>query len=331
MPISKSDLQFFLTSSLPEVEQTIRSQSIGGYAATVGSGVTKSLVYPWASLTSTVGLYADLLTVGSFTNISGATLVEVNGEVMQVEAVASTSLSVKERAVNGLRRVHLPGDVVRDLSVDLFNDNLNKDFRQYRCIALKNMSETDTAYGVGVFIRSNSRNGGSKFKLAVEIPKNDRIGGTVISGSKTTLVDSSLEQYGDNFFKGAVVKFSTSDTNNGRYKVVLSFDSVSGTAVFDSALPVALAPGSGYIISPGPAQRPSTGLASPDTSSLSVSDFVEPSEGDPMDIDVSGIRTHGSDLYPGDHIYIWIERRLFRTAQAMGNNSLTIGLNYELN
>ena len=209
----------------------------------------------------------------------------------------------------------------------MFNNNLNEDFKQYRCIALKNNSSSETAYNVSAFFRFNSRNSGSKFRIAVETPRNDFISGTTQSGSLNTFIDSSLSTYENNALAGASVLFETLDSNNGSVRTILSFDSATATAVLDAPLPVAIVNGATYFVSPGPIQRVSSGLIEPDLSSERTSSFSEASVGDPLSIRPNG---DNNNLGPGDVAFIWIERELFRTANALTNNSFTIGLNYEL-
>ena len=105
MPVSKSDLQFYLTSVIPEVEQTIRSQSLGGYAATVGSDLSTSLVYPQATITRDSGRFDSSIFVSSINGVSESALVDVNGEVMKANSVVSAGPSIAlqvERSVNNV-------------------------------------------------------------------------------------------------------------------------------------------------------------------------------------------------------------------------------------
>ena len=72
MPIAKSDIQFYLTSVEPDLEQTIPSQSLGGYSAYVPSDATKSVVYPKASLAADSGMFGTTLTLSALGNMTGA-------------------------------------------------------------------------------------------------------------------------------------------------------------------------------------------------------------------------------------------------------------------
>lgn len=329
MPVNKYDLQFFLTSALPEVEQTITSQSIGGHPATVGSSLTRSLVFPWEYLSSDVGLYDTSFNLSSYTDIENEERIAINGELMAVNSISSTSVTVQERALNNKRRFHTVGDIVQGLNRKLFNNNLNDEFKQYRCVALKNLNSSHTAYDVSLYISQGSRNSGCRYRIAVEMPLFDKSSAPIASGTVNSFTSPALSIYNDDDLNNSVVYFITSDANNGEYRVISDFDQATFTATLDSDLPTAIVAGSDYELRPAPAQRVSSGIIKPQVGLGRVSNFIDATASSAIDIDVTGNREHGSDLQPGDVVYVWIERSLFKTAEAMNDNSFSIGINYE--
>ena len=71
MAIAKSDISFLLTSVEPDIDQSISSQSIGGYGST-------SSVYNEVSLSSDIDLYDSSATVDSISDISAYTFININ-------------------------------------------------------------------------------------------------------------------------------------------------------------------------------------------------------------------------------------------------------------
>ncbi|NJL70327.1 MAG: hypothetical protein HC888_01355 [Candidatus Competibacteraceae bacterium] len=330
MPINKSDIKFYLTSVEPNLEQTSYSQSIGGYAGYVKADPSKSLVCPRTSLTAEASRSDATLTMTRTPDFVGLNYFGINGEVIDVEPFLASSgvgiAVVDQRSVNRRRKMHASGSIVHGLDFgSLFNDNFNKDFKQYRCLALKNTSDTDTAYGVKIFFRQNSRNIGNVFKVALEIPTNDQRNGSVATGStRTTIIDSDLSAslFANNHFTSAMMRFLTG-INSGQTRVILSFDSSTRTYVLDSALPSNPATTDTFEIEPGPCQRLSSGLIKPNLSFRATTPKTS------LDINIDGTRANGSNLQPNDVVYVWLERALGRKSSAMQNNSIVLTMNYK--
>ena len=330
MAISKSDLKFYMTSVTPEVEQTIYSQSIGGYAATVPSDATASLVYPDTTLSSDVDLYGTALTLGSVSDMAGFQYLNINFEVIKVDAISTTSVTANQRGLNSIRNTHeSTTDVVRGMFANsVFNDTFNDDLKQYRCIALKNNSSTETAFGLNLYFRQNSRNSSTKVRMAVEAPLSDYITGTATDGTQTQVTASSfIAAHDDNHFEDALLRI-TSGANINQSRVVLSFDSATGTFVLDSALPSTVLAGVTFEVEPTPAQRLSSGVIRPAVGSGLVSDFSLATRSEAIGINVGESRDSGEDLLPNDVIYIWLERELGEDGEEFDANTAVITASY---
>lgn len=333
MAVSKSDLKFYLTSVTPEVEQTIYSQSIGGYAATLPSDATASLVYPDTAISSDLDLYGEAITLTDVSDMANFQYLNINFEVIKVDPISTTSVTANQRGLNGVLNTHdaSSGDLARGLFTNsIFNDAFNDDLRQYRCIAIKNNHATDTAYGLVAYFRQGSRNSGTKIRLAVEMPKSDYATGTATDGTQTQVTDSSyIGSFDDNHFEDALLRI-TSGANINQSRIILSFDSATGTFVLDSALPSTVVASVTFEIEPAPAQRLASGVVRPAVGSGLVSDFSLATRREAIEIDVSGSRDHGEDLLPNDVIYIWLERELSEDGEEFDANTAMLTVSYFL-
>jgi len=331
MAITKSDIKFYLTSSQREIEQTMPSQSLGGFDASVPSDETLSLVYPETTFSQRAGVHDTSLVLDDYTVIENSQFINSNFEVIRTNPIVSNSVGVVQRGVNGFQNFHIPGDPVRGLNVNsIFNDNINDELKQYRCIAIKNTNAIDSAYNLVVYLKQNSRNQGSKVKIALEQPKNDRQTGTATGGTTQTLVDSSLiGQFADNHFAGAEMVITEALPPNAEFTVtVLSFDASTGTIVFTSAISQSVLAGDTYVIKTAPAQRIASGLLAPATGAGRVTAFSEANRENALAINVDGNRGHGDDFMPNDVMYIWLERSLKEDAESFDMNNVILSLNY---
>jgi len=322
MAVSKSDIKFYLTSLEPEIAQTNNSQSIGGHIST-------SAVYPNTTLSSALGIYGSSLSVASIADLSGFEHLGINGEIIRTESISGTSIAVKERAINETTNFHANSDRVFGLVVDgLFNQKLNDDFKQYRCVGVKNEHASDTALNVAIYLKQNTINNSSLVKMAVEMPSNDYRSSSATGGSSISLIDSSLiGVFSDDHFKDAVLRMK-SGSNNNQSRIINSYDDSSGTFVLQSSLPVSVASGDSYEVDAGPAQRIRSGLNSPVFGSTNVSSLSEATSSESVIIDVSGSRTNGDDLRFNDVIYVWLERSLRKDSDKFDNNNAVLTVNY---
>ena len=321
MAVSKSDIKFYLTSLEPEIAQTNNSQSIGGYIST-------STVYPNTTLSSALGLSGKSLTLASTTNFSGLTHLGINAEILKTEAIASTTVAVKERAVTQATNFHASSDLVYGLTLDgFFDQKFNTDFKQYRCIGIKNEHATDRALNVAVYLKQNTVNLSSVVKMAVEMPSNDYKSSTATGGSSISLIDSSLAgTFSDDHFADAVLRM-TGGSNINQSRIVTSYDS-GGTFVLQSSLPFSVSSGDSYEVDAGPAQRLGSSLDTPAFGSTRVTALSEADLAQSFIIDVSGSRTNGDDLFPNDVIYVWLERTLIKGSKQFDSNNAVLTVNY---
>ena len=331
MPLDKSDIQFYLTSVEPEIQQTIYSQSIGGYSAFVPGSPTLSVVYPSTTISADVDIYDGTITLASLGSFSGTEYISLNSELIKTESISSATVTVDSRYVNERFNAHISGDMAYAVSLkEIFNNQFNKDRKQYRCIAIRNNSSTDSANNVEIFFKHNSRNPSSTMRMAVEMPLNDHLSGTATGGTKTQLVDASQANlFDDNHFLYANLRV-LSGSNVNQSRVIYSYTGSTGTFVFNDSLPFEMSSGDTYEIDAGPAQRVISGTIKPDTSSNRVTSFLLPTSEDPIGININGSRDHGSSLQTEDIIYIWLERSLAKDGAVFDNNNVVITLRYTL-
>ena len=330
MAISKSDLKLYLTSLDPDVEQTVYSQSLGGYPAIVKSDLTKSLLYPETTLSANRTLFGNEFSLTDYSKISGKTYLSVNGEIVKVPAISSSTITATERAVNNLQHIHLSGDAARGVVAGVLSDNFSDSFKQYRCFALKNNSNFQIAYGLKVYLKQNSRNFDSKIKIAVEAPVSDYLSSATSSNSsdKKQVISSALaDLFEDNHFTLANLRF-TSGNNINQARVIQSYDAASGVIMVDSSFPFLPVSGELFEIDPAPSQRIMSGIDTPDFNSDYVSGLSLATSDEAIEININGNRDHGSDLLPGDVVYIWLERSLLKTGEGMNDNSAVITFRY---
>jgi len=322
MAVSKSDIKFYLTSLEPEIAQTNTSQSIGGHVST-------SSVYPNTTLSSALGLYVKNISVASVSDLAGFEYLGINSEIINTESINSTTITVKSRSINEVTNFHDSSDRVFGLAVDgLFSQKFNDDFKQYRCLAIKNEHASDTALNVAVHLRQNTINNSSLVRIAIEMPSNDYHSSSSTGGSSISLIDTSVAGvFSDNHFKDALLRM-TSGSNKNQSRIINSYDDSSGTFVLQSSLPFNITSGDNYEVDAGPAQRIRSGLDSPVFGSTRVSSLSEADSSSPIIIDVSGERTNGDDLKFNDVTYVWLERSLRKDSEAFVDNNAILTVNY---
>ena len=122
MAISKSDIKFYLTSVEPDISQSNKSQSIGGYRST-------SELYANETLAADVALYDTKMKLSAFANVKDLSYVNINHEIIETNVIDSTTMTVKNRAINNSTNFHATSDRVFGLTIDhLFDQRFNSDF-----------------------------------------------------------------------------------------------------------------------------------------------------------------------------------------------------------
>lgn len=319
-----SDLKLYLTSLEPDMGQTVYSQSIGGYCST-------SLVYPETTLSDSVGLYdtSFILNVpqsGGWQDWQGITYININNEMIKISPLVDGNISVEERGANGIINFHLSGDAVRaSSSKELFNNVFNSDYKQYRCVAIKNDGAL-TAHDVSVFFKKGSQSQNCTIKMAIERPKSKYLSSISTSRTSLTVIDATLiGAYPDNYFVNAFLKPSGEIGS-----IVQSFDSLTGTFVLtDSSIDTS---NKFYEVYPSPAQRIKTGTTSPIVGTY-VSPFYVATESSPIYLSLDGgvdSSSSSDDLSPNDLFYIWIEKTLSKGVSSLYADDFVINVNYSL-
>lgn len=331
-----ADLKMYLTSLEPNMSQSILSQSIGGF-------ISNTLLYPETRVSSTVGLYDSLLvldtpSIGDWSEWLDVTYISINDELMQVNPVTNGDISIVQRGVNDKVKVHIVDDVARGISKkELFNDVFNDDYKQYRCIVVKNDSSGAdpsnyvTANNILVYLGNNSRSLNSNIKISVESPKSQYISGIAnsitsdSSAGTSKLVDLSLiNVYNNNLFNGAYLNI-LGGTNAGQGRVIESFSSSEGTFNFGSAL--SSDTNAEYEVLPSPTQRIKNGMIPPN-SNVFVSNSKQSSLYVDLILGENASFEYGS-LGINDVFYIWLERTVDKGSSEFNNNSILINIQYD--
>ncbi|KKM28134.1 hypothetical protein LCGC14_1567740 [marine sediment metagenome] len=328
-------IKFYLTSLEPNLAQTIRSQSIGGYPS-------NSLVYPEATLLSSIGLYDMFLTLEDYIALSGEEYISINSEIIKVSPISNNVVSIQQRGVNDILNVHVVSDLVKGGTINkIFNDTFNDSYKQYRCIAVKNISDNVDpsanliSYNMEVYLVQGSRNINTDIKMAIEIPKSQYFKGFSTSWTNISLIDISLigGTLQDNDCKDAYLRI-LSGPNSGRNRLISSYDSSTGIFIFYDSLAVDYSSSYNYIIEyevePTPAQRIKTGTESPSFGTGYVSNLSAFTESSPVGINLTN-KTDGNNLYSKDVIYVWLERTIRKGSEIFNANNSIIGLKYSIN
>jgi hypothetical protein len=333
-------LRNYLTSLAPDISQTIYSQSIGGY-------FSNSLLYPETTLNSTIGLYDTSISLdtplsGSWSEWQGVEYINIGDEMIKVSPITNGSVTVVQRGYNGIINMHISGDRVRaESSQELFNDVFDSDYKQYRCIAIKNdsllvdPSGDLNAYNFEVYLKQNSRNDDSSIKISLEQPNSQYLSSVSTSWTTMTIVDTSLiGVYSDNHFNEAYLKVLSGGAA-GQGKIVKSFVSATGTFTFYDGNSFSEAydytTNVSYEVLPAPAQRIKTGIVSPVDTGDNVLPFVANNEQSPMRF-TSGNSSDPliADLFPNDVVYVWIERTIEKGVENFDNNDFVLNIKYNV-
>lgn len=320
MAINRSDIKFFLTAIDPLVGQSYRDQSLGGYPST-----TPALLD--VVLHGAIGRADATVVLESTTGMLGTKMLMIGDELIQVSNVQNGTVAVTARGAAGTTaRCHVAGEMVAAIRpLDLFNNQLDpQNLSQYRCIAVKNTSASETAYDMAFYLRYASHNPFCTVSMAVEIPHNDYWANAATSGDKKRIVDALLPDfYTDNAFKDATISVGSHVTT------VQSYDAETKSIVLTDQRATAIAAGEAYIIYPGPAQRTLSGFIRPASGTDLVSSFEAPVMPEQaITLNVHGNRFNEAQLKPNDVAYIWFKRTLKKNAVRFDNNSVMLAVRY---
>jgi hypothetical protein len=218
---------------------------------------------------------------------------------------------------------HAAGTPFTSLNNSLFNNDFDAAGNQYRCIAVKNSNFRDPFYNLSFYIRSNSVTSNTAIALGIEVPLSDVFTGLASGGTIISLIDPALN-YSDNYFEDTLITF-LSGKNVNQQRIIISSDQNTGTLVFDSALPFAVASSDAYRVNPKPAQRLMVGTNTP----IDVNFVPAINLNNSVGINLNN-RINGSDLYPWEVVYLWIRRTRSPNAPATLNNRLVISSHYKV-
>jgi hypothetical protein len=332
-----STLKLYLTSLEPDIAQTVYSQSIGGF-------ISNSLVYPEAKVSSTIGMYDTSFSLnspssGSWEEWIGEEYININNELIKISSISNGVVTVSQRGYNNIINMHILNDVARVVSSEeLLNDVFNESYKQYRCIAVKNVSSITEPSGevlakdISIYFKQNSRNNNSIVRIAIERPSSQYLLSSFTSWSTSQIVDISLiGLYEDNYFDGSYLKIISGEAS-GQGRIISSFDSATGTFIVNSAFSSTYDYTSmdNYEVLPAPAQRVKTGTVAPDTTGENVLPFFNPDENTPLRFITGGSVFNTSDLKPNEILYIWIERELQKGSEEFLNNDFVLNIKYEI-
>lgn len=320
--MNPSNIEIYLTSLEPDLEQMNYSQSLGGF-------ISESLLYPKTTLASSLGLYGESITLTDATDLIGYNYVSILNEIVKVETISAANVTVTERGVNNIIGYY-PSETIIKGVISPFNDSFNTERKQYRCYAVKNISPTESAYDVSVYFRQTSVNTGTTMRLALESPKSQGITGVSSRWTSSMLIDSSLAGISaDNFFTDSYITFEDSP-NAGEKRRISSFDGTTGTFVFADSLPVDYDPEIhssmiNYTVDVSPAQRVKSGVEEP-VSTDYITSFSEASSRN-NSVTLDEVKNEGV-LSPGEIFYIWIEREIGKSSISYDENAFVLSIDF---
>ena len=326
----RNSIKFYRTTPEPISIQRNFGQCLGGFVST-------NTLYNYASLSSPLSIYDNVINIDPLTFSDSLTLnrlnqspyLQINDEIVRVNKWSGYTVYLLERNSFGTPlRFHPQNSLIKDLNKnDLFDSTLGEDGKQYRCIAIKNTNQTEIAKNLKVFFELPSRNNLSGMRLAIEAPKSDYYADSVLAGGITAFTVANLVGlFGQEHFVSAPIVF-TSGSNKGQSRIVQSYNPTSGTIVIDTRLANPIVAGDTFYIDTSPCQRIKSGTKAPTTPAASAF-FVAEGKDNAVSINVSANRLSGNDLYPNEVIYIWIERSISESNDQFLNNRAIVNLIY---
>lgn len=320
---NKANLKFYLTSREPNLLNVQPSQSLGGYASLTPYSIS-------ALLTENLSLTDDGIIVDGA--ISGNYSVSVGEEIMRLNTTIDLDgdygneniLTVTRKSFGTNARFHSAGDLVYASSKNaLFNGSLSKSSKQYRCVAIKNISSTDTFKSLKLYVKSSSKNIKSVVRLAVESPTPVVTHSTATGGTTISITDSNMIGIADNYFAGRVLVIEDNvSLNQNQSRVVSASDKRTGTITFKDSMAYVNKPGTKYRIEQPPSQNVVSGRVSPSVAN-NMSDFsFAIGIANAIPINIGGMRVSGDDLKPFETIYLWFERDVSANTDKYVDNSV---------
>lgn len=326
MAISKNDLKFYFTHVEPLQEQADPANSVGGYISTTE-------VLAGTTLTSLFALSQTTAFVTSTESLTGKAWILIDDEIVGINSIAEEDrVGTKARTLYNMNpTIHVSGSKVYGIGqIDVFGNEFSRERKQYRCLVLKNTSETQTAHNISVYLKYASNNPSTTVRFAIERPLSNYYEGAATSGTSLSITDTGIpEFYEDNAFRDAIVEIMDGD-NEGETRTVTSYDQDTSTLMLDTAFANRITAGTTFVIYPSPAQRLINGIATPQTDTDGISEWSSVTD---STVAVSAaLRTsydNYEDLGPGDVLYIWLERQLGDKVPVFQDNRVVLAIRYE--
>lgn len=323
------NIKMFYTSIEPSIAQNNYSQSIGGF-------LSSNQIYSESVLYSDLSFY-DKYIILEDDSLSESQYIFVNDEIIEIEKWEGNKGNIKNRNLFDTPiRFHCSGSVVRKyVKENLFDSKFSSDRKQYRCISVKNTSSNgEIAKDVHVYIKMQSRNDLSDYRIAIELPISEYYEGVSQKGSRQYFIDNGLiGSFYDNYYKGCSLTF-VSGQNSGQTRIVSDFSKQSGMIIVDKEFPYDIEKDDTYYIDSHPSQRLKSPFDVPlygsnaESSGLIVSDFYNAIYAEnALSINFNN-RENKGDLLPNQCFYVWIERSLDSVNKGLKNNRIILSVNY---
>jgi hypothetical protein len=333
----RTSIKFYLTTVEPTLPQFNQSQSLGGHVSPTETNDYARLSAPASIYDTTLYIDPDSLSNGFDANdLMVEKYLQINDEVVEVNRWDKNTAFLASRNVFGTPlRYHEAGSVIKALNRNgLFDRAFSKEGKQYRCIAVRNTHPTLIAKDAKIYLGLESRNPSDVVRIAIEVPRSEKVSGTVTTSGITAFSASGLAGlYETNLFKDAIVVF-TSGENEGQWRKVTSFEKSTGSFVLESRLGFSIDAGDTFYVETAPSQRIKSGIVPPSLVSKSsgtpylISEFAEADTIESaIPINVGGLRSSG-DLKPNETVYVWIERSIDKYSEEFPNNRVALSLSY---
>jgi hypothetical protein len=234
-------------------------------------------------------------------------IISSNGEMIRFKKIDEKRIELQERGMFGTRRkMHIPGDYAIYASDNIFDSRFGtegKNTSQYRCFAMKNVSQNHICHGI-VF-EGVSSSSSYLIEMAIEVPAIQFKKIIVNSAGKNFIQSFDIESV---FSKNQTLIGSLCGFDMPRGKIAYrSIDHIDGNKIyFSKSLPY-IPHSNSYVDCHGSKAGYSPGgLIYPTPSGNKMSDFKSVMLND--EVSVNDI--HGSDiaLKPGQFFYLWIRR-----------------------
>jgi hypothetical protein len=309
-PSSLAEFDMVYTTEDPSSAQSTPSNSIGSYAAS-------NTVYTKTQVGEQVGAAQTTIALDSSGSLpsSSSGLVQIGPEVMRYGSVDTTNylLLNVERAVSPAASfpasMYPTNDFVHFLEIDdLFNNRPTTGLEQYRCVAIKLVSDV-IIESPQVLLRQDP-DSDVQIDIGIEVPQFDRHSGLTVGFTEGKYFQSDSADvlgYATDYFVGAHVVMDPAGSPVDT--IVTSYDQDGSVATFLVEDTISQADNTSFRINPAPAWRAPNDATRPVENSGRFLGFLD--EGGS---DLVVLEEQGTDMRQYDLFYIWIKRILTERA-----------------